>query len=187
MPSIIELWLSASDRIEAVRQEIGDGRDRREIGNPARGEDQRAFLAVQVGELGLEFNNGVVGAGNVAGAAGADADFCRGVAHRRDHVRMAAHAEIIVRAPDGDVAGGGAPAPFGLGEGIGVAREIGEDAVAALGLQRADRGLEIAPVVHRLSSHQAESPPPPMPAANRLIMVLIPGSERFAAPAGRLH
>ena len=34
-------------------------------------EDEHGFLAVQVGEFGLEFDQRIVGAGNVARAAGA--------------------------------------------------------------------------------------------------------------------
>ncbi len=45
-----------------------------EIGNPARGEDERGFLAVQIGEFALKLDDGVAGAGNVARAAGAGAD-----------------------------------------------------------------------------------------------------------------
>ena len=40
-------------------QQVGDGRDRREIGDPARGEDERGFLAVQIGEFALELDDGV--------------------------------------------------------------------------------------------------------------------------------
>ena len=46
---------------------------RGEIGDPAGGEDERRRLAVQVGELGLELDDRMVRAGNVAGAAGAGA------------------------------------------------------------------------------------------------------------------
>ncbi len=45
----------------------------REIGDPAGGEGERGGLAVQVGEFGLELHDRMVGAGDVAGAAGAGA------------------------------------------------------------------------------------------------------------------
>ncbi len=48
----------------------------------------------------------VVGAGNVAGAAGAGAVGARRGDARLDHLGMAAHAEIVVRAPDGHFARG---------------------------------------------------------------------------------
>ncbi len=54
---------------EAIGQEAGDGRNRRQIGHPARGEDERRRLAVQVGKLGLELDDRIVSAGNVAGSA----------------------------------------------------------------------------------------------------------------------
>src|SRR6516165_5061120 len=37
----------------AVRQQLGDGRDASLVGQVSRGEDQRCFLAVQVGELAI--------------------------------------------------------------------------------------------------------------------------------------
>ena len=105
MPSIIEAWLSASERIRqsgSSRARVDDAGLVRDV---ARGEDERRFLAVQVGELGLELD---------------DADGCcrrccgcrrrrrrrasRVSAIARDHGRVLAHAEIVVRAPDGDLA-----------------------------------------------------------------------------------
>ena len=57
-PSIIEAWLSWSERIRQSGSSRADGRDRRLVGDEAGGEDQRRFLAVQVGELGLELTSG---------------------------------------------------------------------------------------------------------------------------------
>ena len=90
---------------QAVRQQAGDRRDPGEIGDPAGGEGERGGLAVQVGELGLEPHDRVMGAGNVAGAAGAGAVGARRLDGRLDHRGVEAHAEIVVRAPDGDFAG----------------------------------------------------------------------------------
>ena len=61
------------------------------------------------GEFGFERDMMAVGAGDVAGAAGACAVLAHGAAGRLDHRRVLAHAEVIVAAPDGDaslVAGG---------------------------------------------------------------------------------
>ena len=89
---------------QAIGQQVGDGRNGGEIGDPAGGEDQRRLLAVQVGEFGFELDERMAGAGNVAGAAGAGAVLARAArSHRRDDFRVDAHAEIIVGAPDGDV------------------------------------------------------------------------------------
>ena len=49
-PWIIEAWLSSSEKITQFGQQPGDGRDRGFVGDEAGGEDQRRFLAVQVGE-----------------------------------------------------------------------------------------------------------------------------------------
>ena len=92
---------------QAIRQQARDGGDAGEIGNPAGGEDERGFLAVQVGEFALEPDDRVMRAGNVAGAAGAGAMRAGRVDARLDHLGMAAHAEIVVRAPHRDFAGAG--------------------------------------------------------------------------------
>jgi hypothetical protein len=107
---------------------------------------------VEVSKFCLELDNGVVGAGNVARAAREDANFRSGVAHRRDHVGMAAHAEIIVRAPDDHFADVAVVMPFRARIGAGIAFEIGEDALAALGFQLADRHVKMGSIcVHLLS------------------------------------
>ena len=134
---------------DAVGQHLGDGRDRRLVGDEARGEDQRRFLAVEVGELGLELDQRVVGAGDVARAAGADAHPPGRVGHGRDHRLVLAHAEIVVGAPDDDLAGLVPVPPQRVGEAPGDALQIGEDAIAPLGMERGDRLGEDRLIVHR--------------------------------------
>ena len=90
---------------QAIRQQPGDGRDRRLVGDEAGGEHQRRLLAVQVGKFELKLDQRMVGAGNVARAAGARAHAARRLLERGDHVRVLAHAEIVVGAPDGDFLG----------------------------------------------------------------------------------
>ncbi len=63
---------------------------------------------MEIGEFRLELHQRMIGAGDVAGAAGAGADAGRGLDHGADHFRMLAHAEIVVGAPDHDIA-----RPFG--------------------------------------------------------------------------
>ncbi len=89
---------------QAIGNELGDGGDAGLIRHIARGEDERGLLAVQVGELALELDERMIGTGNVAGTAGAGAKARRGRDHGADDFRMLPHAEIIVRAPNHDVA-----------------------------------------------------------------------------------
>ena len=96
-------WLSASDRITQPGSRLPSVRERRPVRDVARGEEQRRRLAVQVGELALQQHVVVGGAGDVAGAAGAGAAAVDRRVHRRQHRRVLAHAEIVVRAPDGDL------------------------------------------------------------------------------------
>src|SRR4051812_26805111 len=77
---------------------------------------------------------------DVAGAARAGADVVQRLLHRRDHIGMLAHGEIVVGAPDGDrlrpvMAGEAAR----VREGALVAEDIDEHAVAPFGMQPLDR------------------------------------------------
>ena len=89
---------------EAVRNQLCDRRDAGLVRDVARGEQQRGLLAVQVGQFLFELHQRMMGAGDVAGAAGAGADSCGGLDHGADHLRMLAHAEIVVGTPDHDIA-----------------------------------------------------------------------------------
>ena len=105
MPAIIEAWFFSSEKMTQPGSSFCQRRQRRLVGDVGRGEQQRRFLAVQVGELALQLDVVVRGAGDVARAARAGADGVDRLVHGGDHGRVLAHAEIVVRAPDGDVAG----------------------------------------------------------------------------------
>ena len=90
---------------------------------------------MEVGELLLEEDVVVVGAGDVAGAAGAGAAGVQRFVHGADDGGVLAHAEVVVGAPDGDFV-----VPVAVGahvggarEAAGLALEVGEDAVVAGG------------------------------------------------------
>ena len=142
MPSIIEAWLLASESTTQPGMLRGQRAQRRPVRDVARGEQEGRLLAVQVGELALEQHVVVVGAGDVAGAAGAGAAAVDRLVHGVEHGRVLAHAEIVVRAPDRDLAAAAVAIEGGAGEVAGVALEVGEDPVAALpgGGRRAGRG-----------------------------------------------
>ena len=133
---------------DAARDQAGDGRDAGLVRDVARGEDEGRVLAVQVGELGLELDHRMVVARDVARAAGAGADAHRGLGHGAHHGEVLAHAEIIVRAPHRDLARPVGRMPDRRREAPGDALEIGEDAVAALGLEALDGAFEEALVIH---------------------------------------
>ena len=97
---------------------------------------------------------------------------------------MLAHAQIVVRAPDGDLLGLAVAMVAGEGEIADFALEIGEDAIAALGLQAADRFSEMALVIHASSTPNAPRPRR-RPAPRRRIMAPSPPA-RGAALAGDL-
>ena len=133
---------------QAVRQELRDGGDAGLVRNVARGEHQRRLLAVQVGEFALELDQRMIGAGNVAGAAGAGSHPGRGLDHGADHLRMLAHAEIVVGAPDHDLARPARRMPDGVRKPAGDAFEVGENPVAALVAQTVQGVGEKRVVIH---------------------------------------
>ena len=123
----------------------------RPVRDVARSEQQRCFLAVEIGEFGFQLHMVVVGARDVAGAARACAAFVEAGVHRFEHRGVLAHAEIVVRAPHGhclllvsDEAGG-------VGEAAAVALDVGKHPVAAIGAHHIEltgkKGFEI----HRAS------------------------------------
>src|ERR1700737_2540657 len=83
---------------------------------------------------------------DITGSAGARTHSPQRLFHCREHRRMLAHAEIVVRAPDGDLGADAViesarkptAAPF----------EIGEDAVPPLGVQCIEALSEEALVIH---------------------------------------
>ena len=87
---------------------------------------------MQVGELALELDQRMVGAGDVAGAAGAGAHAGRGLDHGADHLGVLAHAEVVVRAPHDDVARPFRGVPDRARETAGQPLQIGKHPIAPL-------------------------------------------------------
>jgi hypothetical protein len=104
---------------------------------------------MEVGEFLLELNQRMIGAGDVAGAAGAGADAGGGLDHGADHLRMLAHAEIVVGAPDHDIARALRRVPHRMREPARDPLEIGKNAVAPLVMQAIEGVLEKLAIIHR--------------------------------------
>ena len=104
---------------------------------------------MEVGELCLELHQRMMGAGDVAGAAGAGADAGCGLDHGADHLRVLAHAEIVVGAPDHDIALALRRVPDRMREPARDPLEIGKHAVAPLVMQAIEGVLEKLAVIHR--------------------------------------
>src|SRR5437588_12422313 len=117
---------------ETIRQQPADRAERRLIGHIAGREGESGLLAVQIREFGLERDDGMAIAGDVAGTSGPGAHPPRGLDHRIDDSGMASHPEIVVRAPYHDVSGDTGAAPGSMGWALGMPLEIGEHAVTAL-------------------------------------------------------
>ena len=116
------------------------------VSDVAGGHDQRRFFLVKLSQGFLEDYHGVVRAGNIAGAASARAAATNGFGHGSGNFRVLAHAEIIIAAPDGDGAAG--DVAFGERERTGFALKVVEYAVAPLGFEAVDGGLEVGFVVN---------------------------------------
>ena len=139
---------------DAVRQELAERAECRLVRDIARGEKQRAVLAVQVGEFMLKVDVIMGVAADVARAARTGADVVQRLFHRLDDLRMLAHREIVVRAPDGDrLRPVMASKAACVRKSAFVAQNIDEDAVASLFVQPVDRACENIVIVHVSAPH----------------------------------
>ena len=93
---------------------------------------------MQIGELGFECHDGMAVAGDVAGPSGARTHPHRGLDHRIDDRGVASHPEIIVRAPNNDLAGGAVVAPNGKGWAVGPPLQIDKGAIAVFPTHRGE-------------------------------------------------
>src|SRR5712672_1299384 len=90
----------------------------------------------------------MIGPGDVSRAAGAGAQARRRRYHGLDHLRVLAHPEIIVRAPDHHLAPTARRVPDGMREATSDALKIREDAIALLIPQPAQGGDKKRVIVH---------------------------------------
>src|SRR5262244_395513 len=133
---------------QAIRNELGNRRNAGLVRYITGCEDERRFLAVQIGKLTLQRNQRVVGSGDIASAAGSGADARRRRHHRADHLRVLSHAEIVVRAPDHDLAPAGWRMPDRVRETAGDPLEVCEHSIALLFSQAPQRRSKERVVIH---------------------------------------
>ena len=95
---------------------------------------------MQLSDFALQLDERVIGPGNVAGAAGTGAHAGRRFDHGADHLRVLAHAEVIVRTPDHDRARAVRRTPGRVGKTPRDALEIGKHTVAPFLVQAGKRG-----------------------------------------------
>src|SRR3954447_21710368 len=91
---------------------------------------------MQVGELSLEFDQRRIGPGDIARPAGTRSHPGGGLDHGANHLRMLAHAQIVVRAPDHHVLWALRRLPDREGAPSGDALQLGEHAVASSSCNR---------------------------------------------------
>jgi hypothetical protein len=102
---------------------------------------------VQIRELAFELHQGMIVAGNIAGAAGPGTHSGRGLDHGANDFGMLAHAEVVVGTPDDDVFRAVGRMPQGVRETPGDALKIGKHPITPFGAQPLQRGGEIAAIV----------------------------------------
>ena len=142
-------------------QQLLQGGKRGVVGDIGRGEEQRRRLAVQVGELGLQLDVVVRGAGDIARAAGAGAGHIERRVHGSEHGGVLAHAQIVVGAPHGDGLGAASGEAAGGRKLAAVATDVGEHPVAPLIAQRLQRLGERTHVIHQETSRTLGGFPSP--------------------------
>ena len=134
---------------DAARDARGKRGERGPVRHIAGVEDQCRFLAVQIGKLALQQDMVVVGAADIARAARPCPRTVERLMHRREHLGMLAHAEIVVRAPDGDVARAALAVIGGGRKAADLTLQIGKDPVAALTAQAVQLVTEESLEIHR--------------------------------------
>src|SRR6185295_6164710 len=131
------------------RHDLGERRERRLVRDIARREEQSGFLAVQAGQLAFEVDVVPGGARDVARAARSCSEGIHRLVHRLDYIRVLPHAEIVVRAPDGDVLLAAVIVPDrGLGKLPPISLEVDEYPVAPLGPDFFQGVLESSQMFH---------------------------------------
>ena len=108
---------------------------------------------MQVGKLGLKLDMIVGRAGDIACAAGTGAHFLDRLVHGVPDDGALAHTEVVVGAPDRDVDHLIPAEVIGRGVGPAASLQIGEDAIAALGMQRLQMLAETELVIHSILDH----------------------------------
>ena len=90
----------------------------------------------------------MVRARNVARPAGSGSHAGRGLDHGADHFRVLAHTEVVVGAPNDDIARALWRMPHPIGKMAGKALQIGKDAITPLTAQSGDRIGKKVVIVH---------------------------------------
>src|SRR3546814_2502813 len=93
---------------------------------------------MQLGKLALQPHVVGAGAGDVAGAAGAGAAGLQRLGHGSEHRGVLAHAEVVVRAPDGDALAVVAAVAHRARKAPRHPLEIGENAIAPFATERSE-------------------------------------------------
>src|SRR5882724_6832061 len=96
----------------------------------------------------LQIDQRMMGSGDVSRATSAGAEACCRRDHGPDHLRMLAHPEIIVRAPDHHLAPTARRAPDGVWEATSDALKIREHTIALFIPQPAQGGGKKRVIVH---------------------------------------
>ena len=159
----------------AARHLAGKRRQRGPVGDIAVGEQQCRFLLVQIRKLPLQHHMIVVRSRDIARAAGTRSAAVDRLMHRGRNNGVLAHAEIVVRAPDRDLALTVAVMMPGLRESASLTLQISKDPIAPFLAKGGQLILKKAFVVHFKPpvSNSATARFTPRPA------------RRFASEAGR--
>jgi len=133
---------------DAVRQPARQRAERRPVRHIARSEYERRLLVMEIGELVLQEYVVVVCARDVPRAAGAGAAAIQGFVHGRQHLGVLAHAEIVIRTPDGHIVGLVLMVTRRARKASGLPLKIGEYTVAALPPKTVELVGEESIIVH---------------------------------------
>src|SRR5262245_12196637 len=128
---------------QAARHEPGNGGDASLVRDITGRKNKSSLLSMQLRELVLDLHEGMARPRNVPGAARAGAHAGGGFNHGSNHLGVLPHPEIVVGAPDHDVAWPLRRMPTSVRKPPCYALEIGEHPISALGFERLNGAREI--------------------------------------------
>ena len=133
---------------QTVREQLGDSGNAGFVRYVARGEHERGRFVVEFGKLALELDKRMVGARDISRSAGAGAHAGGRFDHRADHLRMLSHSEVVVGAPDRDIARALRGMPDRVRESAGYALKIRKHPVPSFIPQPVEGRREITLIIH---------------------------------------
>ena len=149
MPSIIEAWFSSSEKMTQSGSSLAMVEIAASLEMKPEVKTSPASLPCRSASSASSWTSGWLVPEMLRVPPAPAPMRARRLDHGVDHRLVLAHAEIVVGAPHDDLAGARFGAPDGVREAAGDPLQVGENAVAVLGVERGDRLTKDRLIVHQ--------------------------------------